>query len=223
MSTSGIALEPLGVRPGSLTEIVFDRIRDAITSKSLAPGSRVSESSLAGMLHVSKTPVREALLRLCYVGLVEPTTRGLRVVLPNRENIRDAYEVRSGLESQSARHAALRAPSDQRAEIAEAAQASLRSAQLGDMSGFANWDNLFHVRVGYAGGNKLLGKAVEDAVALAFTLRSRDVPTVDDSVHCGEQHVMIAAAISGRDVERADELMVAHVEEVLQYVLSFVD
>src|ERR1700761_2117542 len=171
MTTSGIALEPLGARPGSLTEIVFGRTRDAITSKALAPGSRVSESSLAGMLHVSKTPVREALLRLCYVGLVEPTTRGLRVVLPNSTIIRNAYEVRIGLETVAAQLAATRATDEQRAAIIAAASSSLQFARAEDSEGFAHWDREFHLSVAAASGNDLLAKAVEDSVTLAFTLR----------------------------------------------------
>ena len=102
---AAMAVQPVGSRPQSLTEIVFDRLRDAITSQTLAPGTRVSESVLSEMLNVSKTPVREALLRLCHVGLVEPTTRGLRVVMPDSAVIRDAYELRSNLEAGAARTA----------------------------------------------------------------------------------------------------------------------
>jgi DNA-binding GntR family transcriptional regulator len=57
-------LKPLAAKPESLTQIVFDTIRDAIVSKLLSPGHRVSEVGLARQLQVSKTPVREALLRL---------------------------------------------------------------------------------------------------------------------------------------------------------------
>ena len=83
-------LEPVADRPQSLSDIAYDRIRTAIVQRALEPGTRVSESMLGEMLHVSKTPVREALLRLCHVGLVEPTPRGLRVVLPDKDSIRDA-------------------------------------------------------------------------------------------------------------------------------------
>src|SRR6202012_400250 len=130
--TSGLALEPVAARPQSLTDIAFDRIRTAILTRNLEPGTRVSEAMLGDMLQVSKTPVREALLRLCHVGLVEPTTRGLRVVLPNPTSIRNAYEVRTGLETMASQLAADRATDEQRAAIIAAASSSLQFARAED-------------------------------------------------------------------------------------------
>jgi GntR family transcriptional regulator, rspAB operon transcriptional repressor len=220
--SSANALQPLGIRPGSLTDIVFERIHTAITSKAIEPGSRVSESSLAQMLHVSKTPVREALLRLCYVGLVEHTVRGMQVVRPNRTIVQEAYEVRIGLESHAARVAAQRASNLERAAIVEAARGSLDTARQRDSVGFAECDLRFHTGIGRATGNHLLADAVTNAVTLAFTLRTRDVPTYDDSVHCGEQHIEIAEAISAGSGDRAADLMSGHILEVIDFVLSFV-
>ncbi len=217
---AAMAVQPVGSRPQSLTEIVFDRIRDAITSQTLTPGTRVSESMLSEMLNVSKTPVREALLRLCHVGLVEPTTRGLRVVLPNSEIIRDAYELRSSLEAGAARTAAERAGREHRKSIVEAARLSLENAQAGDAEGFRQWDTNFHAVVAEATGNKLLAKAITDSLVLAFTLRSRDVPTPDDSVHCGRQHVEVAKAIEAGYAELAAQLMFDHITEVMSFVLA---
>jgi DNA-binding GntR family transcriptional regulator len=213
-------LEPVGTRPSSLTEIAFDRIRDAITSNSLAPGTRVSESMLSELLHVSKTPVREALLRLCHIGLVEPTTRGLRVVMPNPDIIRDAYELRSGLESVAAQTASVRADDKQRHAILDAGKRSLERAKAGDSTGFAEWDISFHNIVADATGNKLLAKAIGESLVLAFTLRSRDVPTINDSVHCGQEHVDIAKTIaSGKGAEAAAQ-MAQHITGVMQLMLE---
>jgi DNA-binding GntR family transcriptional regulator len=172
------------------------------------------------MLQVSKTPVREALLRLCHVGLVEPTTRGLRVIMPNRDLIRDAYELRSGLEASAARTAAARADAAQRQAIASAAKNSLDSARSSDAAGFSQWDTSFHSVVAQATGNRLLAKAVDESLVLAFTLRSRDVLTLDDSVHCGQQHVDIANAIRAGDAEVAAQGMHDHITQVMASVLE---
>jgi DNA-binding GntR family transcriptional regulator len=217
---TAVAVEPVGLRPQSLAEIAFDRIRDAITSRTLSPGTRVSESMLGDMLQVSKTPVREALLRLCHVGLVEPTTRGLRVVMPNHEIIRDAYELRSGLEASAARTAAERADGTQKLAIVNAAKMSLDNAKSGDAAGFSEWDTSFHTVVAESTGNKLLAKAINDSLVLAFTLRSRDVPTPDDSVRCGRHHVSIGKAIKAGDGETAAKQMFDHITEVMSYVLA---
>src|SRR6266566_2744275 len=100
-------LAPLTEKPESLTQIVYQTLRDAIISKRLPPGERVSEASLARQLRVSKTPVREALLRLQAIGLVEADGgRGGRIVRPSADLIRHTYEVRGSLESLAARLAA---------------------------------------------------------------------------------------------------------------------
>ncbi|WNI16470.1 GntR family transcriptional regulator [Actinacidiphila sp. ITFR-21] len=217
------AVQPVGLRPQSLTEIAFDRIRDAIVNRTLQPGTRISESMLSEMLQTSKTPVREALLRLCHVGLVEPTTRGLRVIMPNRDLIRDAYELRSGLEGSAARTAAARADTAQRQAIVSAAKNSLDSARSQDAAGFGQWDTSFHSVVAQSTGNRLLAKAVDESLVLAFTLRSRDVLTLDDSVHCGQQHVDIAKAIKAGDAEAAARGMHDHIAQVMATVLAAAD
>ena len=108
-------LAPLTEKPESLTQLVYQALRDAIISKRLPPGERVSEASLARQLRVSKTPVREALLRLHAIGLVEADGgRGGRIVRPSAELIRHTYEVRGALESLAARLAAERATPAQR-------------------------------------------------------------------------------------------------------------
>jgi GntR family transcriptional regulator, rspAB operon transcriptional repressor len=219
---ASVTLEPVASRPQSLTDIAFDRIRNAIITRNLEPGTRVSEAMLGEMLQVSKTPVREALLRLCHVGLVEPTTRGLRVVLPNSTSIRNAYEVRTGLETMAAELAASRATDKQRTEIITAAANSLQHARSEDAEGFAEWDRAFHLSVALASGNELLSKAVEDSVILAFTLRSRDVMTLDDSVRCGRHHVSISKVIKKGDGEQAGKQMREHIVSVTEFVLTAV-
>jgi GntR family transcriptional regulator, rspAB operon transcriptional repressor len=213
-------LEPVHARPTSLTEIAFDRIRDAIVSRSLAPGTRVSESMLSELLKVSKTPVREALLRLCHIGLVEPTTKGLRVVMPNEQLIRDAYELRSGLELTAATTAARRGDTAAKKAISEAGQKSWQCAKDNDPVGFSEWDVAFHRAVADATGNRLLAKAIEDSVSLAFTLRSRDVPDMHDSVECGAQHVDIAEKIAAGQADKAGRAMLTHINGVMQMILK---
>ena len=58
-------------RPKSLTDLAVERIRAAILMGPLQFGQALSESVLATMLGISKTPIREALLRLRHEGLVE--------------------------------------------------------------------------------------------------------------------------------------------------------
>lgn len=213
-------LRPLGTRPGSLTEMVLEAIRDAIVDKTLAPGQRVSEASLAAALQVSKTPVREALLRLSHIGLVEPVERGMRVITPAVRNIRNAYELRAGIERTAAMLATSRAEPADLVAIADAAQASLASARAGDADGFRRHDREFHRAVAVAAGNEMVQKSIEDLLVLTRALRDRDVPDTGDSVRCADEHVEITSALSAGDGEGAGRLMAEHVHHVMEMVLS---
>lgn len=62
-------------KPESLADVVYETIREAIINRVIPPGSRLTEAALADQLNVSKTPVREALLKLRQIGLVEPSGR----------------------------------------------------------------------------------------------------------------------------------------------------
>ena len=62
---------PINAEGAPLAERVFDIIGEAIVSGRLAPEERVNDKELASALGISRTPVREALQRLTWVGLVE--------------------------------------------------------------------------------------------------------------------------------------------------------
>jgi len=214
------ALEAIDLRRHSLTEQVYDAIRDAIVSKALPPGIRLSEAALAEKFGVSKTPVREALLRLGAVGLVESEANATRVVTPSRDRIRHAYEVRGGHEFTAARLAAARAGRRQVAELQRVAAESVMSAEAGDALGFRESDARFHRGVARAASNPLLTQLVENSFSLTWALRRRDVPVTGDSIDCAHQHVSIAGAIREHEAERASIEMLAHIDKVMNMVLD---
>lgn len=200
--------------------MVLNSLQEAIVNKTLAPGQRLSESTLAESLQVSKTPVREALLRLRYIGLVEPGDRGMRVVMPSASAIRYAYEVRAGVERTSASFAAERAADDDLRHLAELADESLTCARAGDREGFQKQDHAFHTAIVQAARNPLLAQMQADALVLTRALRARDVPRTDDSVACAEEHRAASQALSERDSEGAALIVYEHVGHVMRMVLA---
>ncbi|WP_412517431.1 GntR family transcriptional regulator [Actinomadura madurae] len=221
LQASTQALEPLPPRPDNLTTTVFEAIRDNIVNARLAPGSRVSEASLASQLQVSKTPVREALLRLRHIGLVEPVGRGLRVVRPSVRSIRDAYEYRAGIEATAARYAANRASTQQHEDILQLAQLSLARASAGDTAGFRQADRAFHLAIADAARNTILRRNIEDTLVLVAALRERDTePSGGDSVECAREHVAVAAAIRAGDPKLASSQLADHIHHVMSLVLA---
>lgn len=103
-----------------LKDVVYVQLRDAILSGSLEPGYALREAELAARFGVSKTPLRDALVRLQSEGLVSiPPFRSAVVTGYSREDLREIYGVRELLEGMCAREAALHISTDDLAALAE--------------------------------------------------------------------------------------------------------
>lgn len=215
------SLIPIVSRPENLTEQVFQRIQESIVDQTLAPGARVSEASIAALLNVSKTPVREALLRLRHVGLVEQTGTGrLRVLEPSSKTIRDAYEFRAMIEAAAAHHAAERISHDAAAQLLDLAQDTVIMANAQTGKGYRDTDRRFHLAVAAATSNEVLHTAVGNALMLTSALREREVPMAAEFVACAEEHVAIARAVADGETAAGADAMDQHIRHVMTQVLD---
>jgi DNA-binding GntR family transcriptional regulator len=212
-------------RPESLTQAVYRAIREAIVNRSLEPGARTTEESLASALGVSKTPVREALLKLRLIGLLEADgPRGLRVVRSTPRAIHEAYQVREALETFAAFDAAGHADASWCRAIQESARRSLDAAETDDLKAFRDFDTEFHLAIHHAVNNPRLSAMIDDLMALLVPLHDRDVPVdEDDAVECARAHVDIAAAITRGDALEAPALMRTHIRSVKELVLRTIE
>lgn len=154
--------ELLPLRSLSKSREVFERLRDAIWSGDLAPGTPIRESHLAKQLNVSQVPVREALLQLEHLGLVvRVPDRGTTVTKLTRTEILQMMEVRRHLEELAFQLAAPR--------ITKEAETILRChlTRMQDLVlkkdhfGVAEEDFGFHRTVWKASGNDVLEKTLE--------------------------------------------------------------
>jgi GntR family transcriptional regulator, rspAB operon transcriptional repressor len=214
-------LEPLTVRQESLTTRVYEALREAIVDSRLPAGDRVVESQLAAQLEVSKTPVREALLRLAQVGLVETDAAGrTRVTRPSLEGLQQAFELRIALEVEGVRIAAARAGASEVGMIEAYAGQSLTAAERGDGAEFRRFDRLFHRALAEATTNPRLRDAVHDSLDLIGALRLRDVMDTHSSVRCARHHIDIGEHVRGHDGEAAAAAMREHLEEVRAIVAA---
>ncbi|BBB00966.1 putative GntR family transcriptional regulator [Actinacidiphila reveromycinica] len=219
-STAPAAFGALPPGPDRVTDYVFDLIRTAIIDKSLPPGSAVVESDLATRLNVSKTPVRESMIRLKELGLLETVGRRLRVVTPSPQRIREAYEFRVCLEPQCAQLAAERASPEQAADLLSGAERGVVVADTRGTLGFYDAGYEFHRRVAAASGNSLLGGAVRRSHLYTLTLTRRDTHGPIDQPGHADDHLAIAQAIGEGDGGRAFDLMERHLQSLLVSALE---
>ena len=95
---------------GSRSDALYAQLQRAIVQGQLRPNQRLIEAELAETLDVSRTPVREALQRLAFDGLVSRHRRGWVVREHGVDEIKDIYACRAALEGYAARLAAVSGP-----------------------------------------------------------------------------------------------------------------
>ena len=102
----------------TLPSTIAEQLRQMITEGELLAGTRLNERTLGVRLGVSRTPLREAFRLLAADGLIELTpNRGAQVVSLSEQDIRDSFEVMSGLEALSGELACRHVTADEIAEI----------------------------------------------------------------------------------------------------------
>ncbi len=196
------------VHCGGLTP--YEALRAGSLSSGYAPGTIVRELALAVDLGVSRTPVREALLRLEQEGLLERTARGMRVKRRTLEELAGVYEAILVIEPAVSGLAALRARSQDlvRLEslIADAGAAIADGADphpLMDAWHFALWQ---------AADSPALEDALKRLSTLLYAIPAPAVGLTDWSASL-DHHREILAALRSHDVETATALMRSHMEK----------
>jgi DNA-binding GntR family transcriptional regulator len=165
--------------------------------------------------------VREALIRLREVGLIEPDgARGNRVVRPSPDAFRQAYELREALESLTAKLAARRATPDQVEAILGLATSTLERAGAGDVEAFRESDRDFHAAIAESAGNPRAKRAIGEASDFVRALRERDIPAVETIVQSAQAHVRIANAIRDSAPKTAEKEMRAHIRYMADHVVK---
>jgi DNA-binding GntR family transcriptional regulator len=156
----------------SLAKKVYEALRNAIILGELVPGSLHSVPSLAAALQTSRTPVREALLKLADQGMVRfERNRGTRILQTTIHDLEEMFSLRLLLEVPATYRAAQQAgPQDLKA-MADALAAMRRAAASRSSSPREHLapDSRFHRAIALASGNKRLATIVETLFDLQMT------------------------------------------------------
>jgi DNA-binding GntR family transcriptional regulator len=209
--------------PQTITEMAYEAITSAILDNNIPGGSAVAESSLAALLGVSKTPVREALLRLRSVGLIEQRHNGsLYVIEASESSIVEAYELRTIIEVAAARYAAVRSTPEQQTKIASAAHASpaTEPTKPPGRRRLSHWDDALHSAIWEATGNDRIVRAAYDAFLLTKALRARYGPPSDDPSQATQAHLSLADAICAGKAQAAGKIAGEHITDVCEKVVA---
>jgi len=203
----------------SRTVVVLDAIKHAILTGRLRPGQALVETDLAGMLGVSKTPVREALKTLAGAGLVTMSPyKGATVRTVDDDLVRSVYDLRLLLEPEAVRRTVTRdnvTATAQGGGADAARQALVRSALATDRADRSLANRDFHRALYLDCGNALLVQVLDDLrdqTALVSAAAWQHAPTWQ--AEAAEHEAILRAATAGA-AAAASDLLTAHIQNFL--------
>ncbi len=208
----------------------YEQIYRRIIEGAYRPGERLIEQRIAEELAVSRTPVREALVRLEGAGLVvNARHKGAMVRSLTREDIVDLYELRAVLESLAAKRAATRADVDELARMDEAIE-SFDDAVTGtwpmgidQLRALNTANRQFHETILTAARHPLLGQQLSVTVDQPLVFQAFRRFDRSESERSNLFHRLIRNAIAAGDGERAARLMIEHIDEGRDVLLEGFD
>lgn len=203
-------MRPMGHR-NSLTDEVVGVVRSAIRSGELAPGSLYSVNQLAERFGISRTPVREGLLRLEEAGMVSfERNRGFRVLDRTSHDIAEVFQLRLLLEVPATAAAAARTDRTAVDLLRHDIEAMLARAESRDLVSFWEHDCSFHDRILRLGGNQRLAKIVAGLRDTTITLGISTVDGARSLEDVAAEHLPILTALERGDGVKAALAMRIH-------------
>ncbi|MFD7434912.1 GntR family transcriptional regulator [Streptomyces sp. NPDC059861] len=137
---------------------VYTHVKQGVLDRRYEGGTLLTEGELADAVGVSRTPVREALLRLEAEGLIKLYPKKGALVLPvSAQEIADVVETRLLVEEHAARKA-VPAPSGLIVRLEELLEQQREQAAAGDLAAAAVTDRSFHAEIVRSGGNEILSR-----------------------------------------------------------------
>jgi DNA-binding GntR family transcriptional regulator len=208
------ALRLVESEPSSLHADIVNQVRDFIVEGHLAPGVRVPERELCEKFEISRTPLREALKVLAAEGLIELLpNRGARVRQFSEADIRDLFEVISGLDFVAGRMACKRITDAEIAEI-EALHLEMYTHYLRrELADYFRLNQKIHQAIVDAAGNQVLSANYATLNAVVRRLRySANLVRRDRLGDAVREHEQIVDALRRRVADELGLLMFQHMQ-----------
>jgi DNA-binding GntR family transcriptional regulator len=206
---------------GGTRQRVYDALRDALVAGRLEPGRRLSENELAEALGVSRTPVREALVRLRDDRMVEIVPQlGTFVSKISIGAVADAQFVREALECAAIRLAAGRVSPSELEQLGAIVGQQDEAHAAHDFDRFFVLDDAFHEALCEASGHGIAWSLAQRADGHLVRVRRLSLPVPEYMGEMIDEHRAVLRAVEAHDPDRAEESLRHHLRMVLSVLES---
>ena len=194
-----------GPRHQSMTQFTFEYLREQILIGKLALGESLDQGKLAELLHVSQTPIREALRKLEEQGFVTISPyRGVEVTRLDMSQIQELYIIRCQLETLAAREAAKRMDDNTLVALKRTLETAKELLEKEDSQGLLEINKNFHA-MGYSvSGYMQLCNLISKLRDQCTMYRVRHTRIIERGKDAYTEHLEIYKSWANKDPEAAD-------------------
>jgi GntR family transcriptional regulator, rspAB operon transcriptional repressor len=212
------------MRAPTASAVIRKSLRDSILALAVLPGQPIVEKEIAEAYGVSRTPVREAILRLAEEGLIDIYPQsGTYVSRIPLHALPEAIIIRRALEESSARMAAVNAGPQELAAIAAAMNQLREAAALEDRDRFHQCDEDFHAAIADAAGYPGIWRLAQQVKVQVDRYRRLTLPQAGRLERVLVEHDAVLDAIRRRDAEAAAHHMGHHLGSLMNDIGSVAD
>jgi len=196
---------------------IFNELKRRIIEMEYKPGDIINEKNLIDEFGVSRTPIREAILKLSQIGLLEIKPRiGTYVSQIDLNSVKHAYEIKKNLEGLAAELAAQRANDDEINELFEIINRFQSYDIVKDYKDCIKDDQRFHMIIRTASNNPILIEILEELNIKTARFLQYIKYVLDDYDWFYESLKEMADAISNKDSEKARTATENHTNKFLE-------
>jgi GntR family transcriptional regulator, rspAB operon transcriptional repressor len=194
---------------------VYDRLRRDIIAQRLVPGSALHEAVLSERYEASRTPVREAMLRLQQEGFLNRVGRQLRVKEFTFADVEELYQLREALEKMAVRLCIERAADSDLQEVETQLDSYTSFDPETDTELFNEHANQFHRSIARLSGNRAICNSLEGIHDRVLVISARWWDRAHSFEEAQREHGYILKAIWDRDVTLAEAAIRFHIQKVI--------
>lgn len=199
----------------------YENIREAIISGQFPPGTKLTVDMLCNELNISRTPVKEALVRLEREGLVENIPRrGMFVAKISIEDAIEIYELREVLEGFAVRKLCENIDEDTLKTLKELIDEGEKYISQDKLKKYSDIDEKFHKTIWDKSGNKRLFKILENIRSQIRLLMTSSVNIPGRADASLKEHKNIIKALEERNPDLAEEYMRIHIRNTREVALK---
>lgn len=206
---------------GGLHDQAAARLRTMLVEGRIAPGAKLNERELAEALHISRTPLREAIKMLATEGLVDLLpNRGAVAVKLTEADVMHSFELLAELEGFSGELAAARIGDAARQELRAKHYEMMACHARGDLSGYYRLNAQIHAGISAAAANPVLASTYAKANARVQSLRFRTNQNGAKWQRALQQHGQMLDALDARDGAALRAILKLHLLDKRDTVLE---